>query len=121
MSFGKTRHLNVLTCIQCLWYNVGTMNHSSLQLTIRGVDPRTKQQLTKIASRKGVSLNNLLVRALKQTAGTNTTAERLQLMRETLSQHRISRGDITAAETAIAAMDTISKAKQKRDEHDLSL
>ena len=96
------------------------MNDTNLQLTIRGVDSRTKQQLTKLASRKGLSLNNLVVKALKQTAGTNTTEERLQHMQETLSRHRISSGDITAAETAIAEMDTISKAKQKRDEHDLS-
>lgn len=96
------------------------MNDSNLQLTIRGVDLRTKRQLTKIAARKGISLNNLVVKSLKQTAGTNTTEERLQLMQETLRQHRISSGDIAAAETAIAEMDTVSKAKQKRDEHDLS-
>jgi coenzyme F420-reducing hydrogenase delta subunit len=96
------------------------MNDSSLQLTIRGVDLHTKRQLTKIASRKGVSLNNLVVGALQQAAGTNTTEQRLQLIRETLRQHRISSNDIATAETAIAEMDAISKAKQKSDEHDLS-
>jgi len=96
------------------------MNDSSLQLTIRGVDLRTKQQLTKIASRKGMSLNNLVVEALQQAAGTNTTDQRLQIIQETLRQHRISSNDIAAAETAITEMDVMSKAKQKSDEHDLS-
>ncbi len=105
--------------MQCLLYNVG-MNDSKLQLTIRGVDLRTKQELTKIASRKGVSLNSLVVKALKQTAGTNTSEDRLHLIQRTLRQHRISSHDITAGETAIAEMDAASKAKQKRDENDFS-
>lgn len=96
------------------------MHDPKLQLTVRGVDLRTKQQLTKIASRKGISLNHLVVGALRQTAGTGTTEERLQLMQETLRNHRISSRDITSAETAIAEMDAASIAKQKRDEHDLS-
>ena len=97
------------------------MNNSSFQLTIRGVDLNTKQQLTKIASRKGVSLNYLVVDTLKQAAGTNTTEERLRLIQDTLRRNRIKSSDIIAAETAITEMDTISKAKQKRDENDLGL
>lgn len=96
------------------------MNNSNVQLTIRGVDFRTKQELAKIASRKGVSLNNLVVKALKQTAGTNTTEDRLLLFQETLRQHRISSHDIAAGETAISDMDVMSKQKQERDENDFS-
>ena len=96
------------------------MNDSNLQLTIRGIDLRTKQELTKIASRKGVSLNNLVVKALKQTAGTSTTEDRLRLIKEILRQHRISSHDIATVETAIAEMDAVSKTKQKRDENDFS-
>ena len=96
------------------------MNDSNLQLTIRGVDLRTKQRLAKAASSKGVSLNSLVVEVLRLTAGTNTTEERLQHIQGILRQYRISSRDIKAAETAIVGMDTMSKAKQKRDEHDLS-
>jgi hypothetical protein len=101
--------------MQCLLYNVG-MNDSNLQITIRGIDLRTKQELTKIASRKGVSLNNVVVTALRQTAGTNTTEDRLSLIQEALLKNRINHQDIVAAETAIAEMDAASEAKQKRDE-----
>lgn len=92
------------------------MINDNLQLTVRGVDSRTKQKLTQLASRKGISLNSLVVETLKQTAGTNTTEDRLQLMRETLRLYRIDSHDVVAAEGAIAEMDTVSKAKQKRDE-----
>jgi hypothetical protein len=96
------------------------MNDTNLQLTVRGVDLRTKQQLTKLASRKGISLNSLVVKTLKQTAGTNTNEERLNLIREILRQNRISSSDLNTAETVIADMDAVSKTKQKRDERDLS-
>jgi hypothetical protein len=101
--------------MHCLRYNVGIMN-DNLQLTIRGVDLRTKQQLTQLAARRGVSLNSLVIETLKQTAGTNTKEDRLRHIRDTLHQHRINSEDILTAETAIAEMDAISKAKQKRDE-----
>ena len=109
----------VLTCRQSLLYNVGK-NDLNLQLTIRGVDLHTKQQLTKIASRKGVSLNNLIVKALKQIAGTNTTEDCLHLIQETLRRYRISSHDIATSEIAIAEMDIASKTKQKHDENDFS-
>jgi hypothetical protein len=96
------------------------MNNVDLQLTIRGIDLLTKQQLTKKAALKGISLNNLVVGALKQTAGTNTSEERLQIIHETLNKYRIPGDDIIAAEIAVAEMDTASKEKQKRDNHDLS-
>lgn len=96
------------------------MNDDNIQLTVRGIDLRTKRQLTKMAATKGVSLNNLLVGALKQAAGTNTADERLELMLATLHSNKISNNDIAHAGTAIAEMDAVSKEKQKRDEHDFS-
>lgn len=96
------------------------MSDDNIQLTVRGIDLRTKRQLTRMAATKGVSLNNLLVGALKQAAGTNTTGERLELMRTTLRSNKISENDITHAETAVAEMDAVSKEKQNRDEHDFS-
>lgn len=73
-----------------------------------------------MAATKGVSLNSLLVGALKQAAGTNTADERLELIRATLHDNKISDDDIVHAETAVAEMDAVSKEKQKRDEHDFS-
>lgn len=96
------------------------MNDSTVQLTVRGVDSRTKQQLSKMAARKGVSLNNLLVKALKQTAGTNTVEERMRHFQKAIHQQQISSRDIAKAEVAIAEMDVTSKAKQQRDAHDIS-
>jgi hypothetical protein len=91
------------------------MQHNT-QLTIRGIDTRTKQRLTKIANLRGVSLNRLAVEALQQTAGTNSTELRLQGLRGTLRAFRIDDQDIRRAEAAIADMDAISKAKQERDD-----
>jgi hypothetical protein len=96
------------------------MNNGNIQLTVRGIDPYTKQQLTKMTAMKGVSLDNLLVGNLRQAAGTNTAQERLELMRATLHNKKISDSDITIAEVAINDMYAVSKEKQKRDEHDFS-
>jgi hypothetical protein len=96
------------------------MNNDNTQLTVRGIDLRTKQQLTRMAANKGISLNNLLVGALKQAAGTTTADERLELIRATLHSNKISNDDIIDAETTIAEMDAVSKEKQKCDEHDFS-
>lgn len=105
--------------MQWLYYNAGIMQHTT-QLTIRGIDARTKQRLTKIANLRGVSLNRLAVEVLQQTAGTNSAEVRLQSVRKVLHASRIDDQDIRHAEAAIADMDAVSKAKQERDDHDLS-
>lgn len=101
-------------------YNAGIMRTSSVQLTIRGLDPATKSALVKKAAQKGLSLNKYAVATLQQAAGTDTSQIRYRAMKQFLSQHRISSADIKAANEAIAWMDQASKAKQQRDERDLN-
>jgi len=49
------------------------MNHPTLQLTIRGIDPKTKNALVKKASQQGLSLNQYAIKALQNSIGTMTT------------------------------------------------
>lgn len=88
------------------------------QLTIRGINDRTKTLLKKQAARKGLSMNQLILNSLQQQAGTDTSRERYNRLVATIDKYRISSEDIKAAEEAIAWMDKASKAKQSQDEND---
>jgi uncharacterized protein (DUF1778 family) len=92
------------------------MKTTSYQLTIRGVDSRTKQLLSKKAALKGMSLNKLVLQSLHQTAGTDPEQERYAAMKHLLSQNRMSKADKAAFDEAITWLDKASLEKQKRDE-----
>ncbi len=95
--------------------------NNTYQLTIRGIDKRTKELLKRKAAQEGVSLNKLAYKSLRQTAGTDSSEERFKNMMAVIAKYRIPHEEIVAAEEAIAWMDKASKAKQKRDLRDLSL
>ena len=108
-----------MTCRHYASYTVGTMAQANLQLTIRGVDKRTKELLQQKAAQKGVSMNRLSLDALRQEAGSDSSEERYRRMKAFFAEHRISSADIKAAEEAIAWQNRASLRKQKKDEREL--
>lgn len=99
-----------------LRYNAGIMAQDiTYQLTVRGLDARTKALLTKKAAREGLSVNKLAIQSLRQTAGADSSEERYQHFLALLDKNRIVPEDIRAAEAAIARMDTVSIEKQKKE------
>jgi plasmid stability protein len=99
-------------------YNAGIMADSSTQLTIRGLDARTKQRLQKRAADSGMSLNRYALESLRQTAGDETTEERYQRMKAVIAKNRIPPDEIKRINTAIEWGNKVSMEKQKREERD---
>ena len=97
------------------------MKDSTTQITVRGLDSRTKSALTRQAKQRGLSLNKFVLESLRQTSGVETSEERYQAMKQFIDQHPISSEDVQAINAAIAWMDKASLEKQKRDERDLSI
>ena len=97
------------------------MKDSTTQITVRGLDSRTKSALTRQAKQRGLSLNKFVLESLRQTSGVETSEERYKAMKQFIDQHPISSEDVQAINAAIAWMDKASLEKQKRDERDLSI
>ena len=92
------------------------MSNSSLQLTIRGIDPDTKAALVEEAHNKRVSVNHIVVSMLEKAFGTSSKKkDTVQEMREYWREHRIPHEDIVAAEEAIRWHKQASLEKQRRD------
>jgi plasmid stability protein len=97
------------------------MKASSTQITVRGLDSQTKSALAKQAAERGLSLNKYALEALKQAAGTDSSEERYQVMKQFLGKHRIAKTDKQAFDQAISWSDKASLEKQQRDERDAGL
>ncbi len=91
------------------------MNDSNLQLTVRGLDARTKEALMKKASQQGVSLNRYALKALQQSAGVEDSKTRYLKMKQFLSANKIDHQDIVAIDEALAWSDNASLEKQSRE------
>lgn len=116
-----SRKIGALTCMHSMRYNVGNMSKTSLQLTIRGLDPATKAALKKKASQQGVSLNKYALKALRQNAGIDDSEVRYRAMKRLLKEHHMSRGDKKAFDDAIAWADKASIEKQRREEREFGI
>jgi len=113
--------MQALTCVHRMQYNVGTMNDTTLQITIRGLDPATKKALTRKATNQGLSLNRYVLRALQQQAGIKASETRYQAMKQFLNTHHTRQADKQAFDTALAWADNTSIKKQRQEERDSSL
>jgi ribosomal protein L12E/L44/L45/RPP1/RPP2 len=91
------------------------MNHTSLQITIRGLDPATKEALVKQANKQGVSLNQYALKSLQQSAGVDEREQRYQAMRQFLNTHHMEQADKQALDEAIAWSDSTSTEKQRAE------
>ncbi len=92
------------------------MRNSTLQLTIRGIDPATKAALRKSATSQGVSVNQFVVTTLQNKLGTASSSERIKRMREFWDKNPIPDEEIAAIEDAIRWHKQASLDKQKRDQ-----
>lgn len=98
-----------------LRYNVGTMNNTSLQLTIRGLDKQTKDALSKKATQQGMSLNRYALKALKQNAGMDDNEAQYLALKQFLNSHQMNKADKIAFDDAISWADTASIEKQIKE------
>ncbi len=93
------------------------MSNKTYQITVRGIDARTKEQLAKKAATQQTSLNALAIESLRQTAGTDGENALYQRAVEVLeSEPYMTAKEFKKFNEAIAWMDRTSKEKQKRDE-----
>jgi plasmid stability protein len=97
------------------------MKTPTTQITVRGLDGPTKAALAQRAAQRGLSMNKFALESLKQSAGTDSSAERYHSMKQFLSQHHITLADAQAFDQAITWSDKASAEKQRRDEHDSSV
>jgi len=108
------KQIGALTCMHSMRYNVGIMNNTTLQITIRGLDPTIKEALVKRANQRGISLNQYALKALQQSAGIDDSEMRYRTMKQFLKQHHMSKGDKKAFDEAIEWSDKASIEKQLR-------
>jgi hypothetical protein len=94
------------------------MNDTTLQLTIRGIDPDTKNALIKKASRQGLSLNRYVIKALQNNIGLNDYEHRYQAIKNFLSAHSMNKIDKKTFDDAVLWSDKTSIKKQNREESD---
>ena len=87
----------------------------TLQLTIRGLDPRTKAALIKKANQQGVSLNRYALKALQRSAGVESSEKRYLEIKRFLSHHKIEQSDKKAIDEALVWADNTSIAKQSKE------
>lgn len=94
------------------------MRNSTLQLTIRGIDPATKAALVKKATMKGLSLNQFTVQGLRYLAGTNGTPSsgRAERLRAALRDNPFPPGEMDRVMAAIKEHKRLSIKKQQEDE-----
>ena len=92
------------------------MNDTSLQLTIRGLDPETKKTLESRAHNEGLSLNRYVLKTLKRDAGVDESESRYLALKQFLNKHHMTKEDKKAFDEALAWSDESSKRKQKQDE-----
>jgi hypothetical protein len=115
------QHIDALTRIHSMHYNVGIMNNSTTQITVRGLDPATKDALMKKANQQGVSLNRYALKALQYSAGIDDSEKRYQALKQFFKAHHMAKGERKAFDEAIAWADKASLEKQRRDEGDNSI
>lgn len=94
------------------------MNNTTLQLTIRGLDPKTKDALIKKANQQGLSLNRYALQALQKSAGIDDSDNRYRALKEFLNTHSMHKADKKAFDEAIAWSDKASIEKQHQEEHE---
>lgn len=99
-------------------YCVGTMDDTKLQLTIRGVDPATKQALVSKARDQGLSLNRYALRTLRRSAGIDDSKKRYQSIKAFIGTRCLSTDDQAALDEALAWSDNASNQKQQRETRD---
>ena len=99
-------------------YNVGIMNDTTLQLTIRGLDPKTKDALMKKANQQGLSLNRYVLKALQNSAGIYDSENRYQAIKQFLNTHSMNKADKKVFDEAIAWSNKTSIERQHREERD---
>jgi hypothetical protein len=87
----------------------------TLQLTIRGLDPRTKAALIKKANQQGLSLNRYALKALQQSSGVESSEKRYLEIKSFLSHHKIEQSDKKAIDEALAWAHSTSIAKQSKE------
>ena len=66
------------------------MNNTTLQLTIRGFDLKTKEALSKKANQQGLSLNRYVLKTLQQSAGIDESEERYKVMKQFLNERHMN-------------------------------
>jgi hypothetical protein len=115
---AQAEGVHALTSIQRMHYNVGIMNNTTRQITIRGIDPATKNALMKKAKQHGTSLNQYALKALRQSAGVDDSEVRYRAMKQFLKKHHMSRADKKAFDDAIVWLDKTSMDKQRREERE---
>ena len=87
----------------------------TLQLTVRGLDPKTKLALTRKASQQGISLNRYVLKALRQSVGIEDSEKRYLEMKQFLSKHKIGHEDKESFDEALSWSDKASLLKQSRE------
>jgi hypothetical protein len=78
------------------------MNDTTLQLTIRGLDPKTKNALIKKANQQGLSLNRYVLKTLQNSAGIDDSEKRYRDLKQFLNKHSMQQADKKAFDQAIA-------------------
>ena len=94
------------------------MNNTTLQLTIRGLDPKIKDALIKKANQQGLSLNRYALKALQNSAGIDDSEKRYRALKQFLNTHSMHNTDKKAFDEAIAWSDKTSIEKQHQEEHE---
>ena len=92
------------------------MNNTTQQLTIRGLDPKTKDALVQKANQQGLSLNRYALKALRNSAGVDDSENRYKAVKLFLKSHSMSQSDKKAFDEAMAWSDKTSIEKQHKDE-----
>lgn len=115
------KQIDSLTCMHSMRYNVGIMNNTHLQITIRGLDPATKDALIKKANHQGVSLNRYALKTLQNSVGTDESEKRYQTMKNLLNANHINEEDRKAIDDALAWSDKASLEKQRREEREAGI
>ena len=96
------------------------MNDTKLQLTIRGLDKRTKDALTKKANQQGLSLNRYALNTLKQSSGISDNENKYNELKQFLNNHQMSKDDKIEFDKAITWSDKASLEKQNKEHYDTS-
>lgn len=92
------------------------MTHTNIQLTIRGLDAKTKQILVNKARQQGISLNRYALRALQESAGLASKNGRYNELRLFFNTHHIDRHDSQTLEDALDWADRMSIEKQQNEQ-----
>lgn len=103
----------MLTCMHIQMYNACIMIQPTQQITIRGIDPATKEALVKKAKQSGVSLNRYVVTTLRRNSGMQSSVERSREMKEFISMYPVSKKEILAIKDSLAWSKHTSIGKQQ--------